>query len=363
MDVGIFLMPCHPPGQPLADSNRWNVETLELADSLGYTEAWLGEHFTVPWEPIPAPDLLLAQALRNTERIRLGPGAHIVPFHHPGVLAMRLAYLDHASEGRLNVAFTQGTSATDWRSFRPDAAKDEPPKIMAEGVELILRYWTEPGPWRHEGEYWTCENVGPNPPEHPVLSHHLYPLQKPHPPIALAGITPTSGSLKMCGERGYIPMSLNLNPRVISQHWGRVEEGAAVTGRTADRSEWRVVKEVLIAETDEEARRQALEGCLGRYFEEFNLPLFRDWNFLDYHKDDLETPDSAIDLDYLCDRWLVGSPDTVTEKLQRLQEELGGFGTLLVLGMDYSDRPEVWNESMRLLVEEVAPRIAMPAVA
>ena len=53
----------------------------------------------------------------------------------------------------------------------------------------------------------------------------------------------------------------------------------------------------------------------------------------------------------------------MTEKLQRLQEELGGFGTLLVLGMDYSDRPEVWNESMRLLVEEVAPRISMPALA
>jgi alkanesulfonate monooxygenase SsuD/methylene tetrahydromethanopterin reductase-like flavin-dependent oxidoreductase (luciferase family) len=74
------------------------------------------------------------------------------------------------AEGRLNVAFTQGTSATDWRSFRPDAAKDEPPKIMAEGVELILRCWTEPGPWRHEGEYWTCESVGPNPPEHPERS-------------------------------------------------------------------------------------------------------------------------------------------------------------------------------------------------
>lgn len=66
MDVGLFLMPCHPPGQPLERSNRWNVDVLESADRLGFTEAWLGEHFTVPWEPIPAPDLLLAQALRNT---------------------------------------------------------------------------------------------------------------------------------------------------------------------------------------------------------------------------------------------------------------------------------------------------------
>jgi alkanesulfonate monooxygenase SsuD/methylene tetrahydromethanopterin reductase-like flavin-dependent oxidoreductase (luciferase family) len=164
----------------------------------------------------------------------------------------------------------------------------------------------------------------------------------------------------LCGERGYIPLSLNLNPRVIAQHWSRVEEGARVGGRTAERADWRVVKEVFIAETDEAARRYALEGCLGRYFEEFNLPLFRDWSFLDYHKDELDTPDSAIDLDYLCDRWLVGSVETVTAKLNELQEQLGGFGTLLVLGMDYSDTPEAWNESMRLLAEEVAPNVKAP---
>jgi alkanesulfonate monooxygenase SsuD/methylene tetrahydromethanopterin reductase-like flavin-dependent oxidoreductase (luciferase family) len=350
-------MPCHPPERALELSSRWNVEMIELADQLGYTEAWLGEHFTVPWEPIPAPDLLLAQALRNTENIRLGPGAHIVPFHHPGVLAMRLAYLDHASGGRLNVAFTQGISPTDWRSFRPDAAKDDPPKIMAEAFKIILKYWTEPGPWRYEGDYWTCEHVGRNPPEHPSLAHHLDPLQKPHPPIGLTGVTPNSASLKFCGERGYIPMSLNLNPRVISQHWGRVEEGAAATSLTADRNDWRVVKEVFVAETDAEARRYALEGCYGRYFGEFNLPLFRDWGFLDHHKDDPSEPDSDVTLDYLCDRWLVGSAETVTRKLSELQEQLGGFGTLLVLGMDYSDTPEAWNESMRLLAEEVIPNV------
>src|SRR4051812_2295614 len=363
MNLGLFLMPCHPPGRALGDSNRWNVEVLEHADRLGYDEAWIGEHFTVPWEPIPAPDLLVAQALRNTERIRLGPGAHIMPFHHPGVLAMRLGYLDHASGGRLNVAFTQGTSVTDWRSFRPGTEEAEKSQIMAEGVEIVLKYWTEPGPWRYEGSWWTCEHVGENPPEGSLLGHHVYPLQKPHPPIALAGITETSGSLKLCGARGWIPMSLDLNPRVISKHWGRVEEGAAEGGITADRRNWRVVKEVFVAETDQEARRYALDGCLGDYFREFNLPLFRDWGLLHLHKDDLDEPDSAVDLDYLCNRWLVGSVDTVTRKLDELQQALGGFGTLLVLGMDYSDNREAWHQSMRLLAEEVAPNVTELAAA
>jgi len=361
MDVGLFLMPCNPPERPLAESNRWNVDVLERADALGYREAWLGEHFTVPWEPIPAPDLLLAQALRTTEHIRLGPGAHIVPFHHPGILAMRLAYLDHASGGRLNVAFTQGTSITDWRSFRPDAEKGEDRARLAEGIEIILKYWTEPGPWRYEGRYWTCEHVGPHPPENGVLAHHLDPLQRPHPPIAMAGITADSMSLRRCGERGWWPLSLNLNPRVIADHWATVQAGAAAGGRTADRRDWRVVKEVFVAETDAQARRYALDGNMGRYFREFNLPLFSDWGFLHLHKDDLDEPDSAVDIDYLCDRWLVGSPETVTRKLTDLQERLGGFGTLLVLGMDYADDPEPWFQSMRLLVEEVVPNV--PGVA
>jgi len=356
VNVGLFLMPSHPPERSLGDANRWNVEVLEQADALGYSEAWIGEHFTVPWEPIPAPDLLLAQALRNTEHIRLGPGAHIVPFHHPGVLAMRLAYLDHASNGRLNVAFTQGTSVTDWRSFLPDAAVGEDRARLAEGMEIVLKYWTEPGPWRYEGEFWTCEHVGPNPPESPLLGHHAVPLQQPHPPIALAGIT--GGSLNLCGQRGWWPLSLDLNPRVVSRHWEAVEAGATSTGRTADRRDWRVVKEVFVAETDAEARRHARDGNLGRYFREFNLPLFRDWGLLHLHKDDLDEPDSVVDLDYLCERWLVGSVETVTCKLTELSEQLGGFGTLLLLGMDYADQPQAWFQSMRLLAEEVAPNVS-----
>jgi alkanesulfonate monooxygenase SsuD/methylene tetrahydromethanopterin reductase-like flavin-dependent oxidoreductase (luciferase family) len=363
MDLGLFLMPCHPPERSLGDANRWNVEVLEHADQLGYAEAWVGEHFTVPWEPIPAPDLLIAQAFRNTDQIRLGPGAHVIPFHHPGVLAMRLAYLDHAANGRLNVAFTQGTSVTDWRSFRPDVKEElQKGQIMTEGIDLVLKYWTEPGPWKYEGEWFQAEHVGPDPPEGHPHAHHIYPLQQPHPPIALAGITEKSFSLTVCGRRGWIPMSLDLNPRIISKHWARVEEGAAESGLTPDRRDWRVVKEVFVAETDEEARRYALEGCYGRYFREFNLPLFKNWNLIHLHKDDLDEPDSDVDLDYLCDRWLVGSVETVTRKLDELQQALGGFGRLLVLGMDYTEDRDAWFESMRLLSEEVVPNVTASVV-
>ena len=57
MKAGLFLMPSHPPERDTFDAHSWDLDVLELADRLGYVEAWIGEHFTAPWEPVPAPDL------------------------------------------------------------------------------------------------------------------------------------------------------------------------------------------------------------------------------------------------------------------------------------------------------------------
>jgi hypothetical protein len=100
MKVGAFLMPSHPPERTVREGQRSDLEELVRLDRLGFDEAWIGEHFTTVWEPCPAPDLLIAQALSRTERIRLGPLGHLLPYHHPIELAHRVAYLDHMAEGR-----------------------------------------------------------------------------------------------------------------------------------------------------------------------------------------------------------------------------------------------------------------------
>jgi alkanesulfonate monooxygenase SsuD/methylene tetrahydromethanopterin reductase-like flavin-dependent oxidoreductase (luciferase family) len=61
--------------------------------------------------------------------------------------------------------------------------------------------------------------------------------------------------------------------------------------------------------------------------------------------------------------WIVGSPSTVREKLEKFQEETGGFGTLLVFACDYGAQPEVWRDSLRMLAEEVVPKMSLPTVA
>src|SRR5574341_1286083 len=70
MDYGLFTMPSHPPERSLYDGHQWDLQQLRWADELGFSEAWIGEHHTSPWEPHPAPDLLVVEGFRQTERIR-----------------------------------------------------------------------------------------------------------------------------------------------------------------------------------------------------------------------------------------------------------------------------------------------------
>ena len=112
MQLGLFTMPIHPLEKDWRQSLREDQEAFVLADELGFDEAWIGEHFTSPWEPIPSPDLMIAQALMRTKRIKLAPGAHLLPFHHPAELAHRVAYMDHLSQGRL--MFGVGAGNLGW---------------------------------------------------------------------------------------------------------------------------------------------------------------------------------------------------------------------------------------------------------
>ena len=83
------------------------------------------------------------------------------------------------------------------------------------------------------------------------------------------------------------------------------------------------------------------------------------FGFLEYLKDDPNVPDSDVTPEYCAEKnWLVGSPSTVAEKLEAVYEDVGGFGSLLLFCFDYADQPEAWHNSMRLLMEEVKPRVA-----
>jgi alkanesulfonate monooxygenase SsuD/methylene tetrahydromethanopterin reductase-like flavin-dependent oxidoreductase (luciferase family) len=357
MEVGYFTMPLHPPGSNITQTLDDDLEQLVTLDGLGYNEAWIGEHFTTVWENIPAPDLFIAKALALTKNIVLGTGVTCMPNHNPFMIAHRIAQLDHMARGRFHWGVGSGGFPGDFTVFGYDPSTGDHRSMTREAIDTIIRIWEDPKPGVYKSKYW--EFTIPEPIDDYGLRFHLQPYQKPHPPIGVAGVSPKSETLFLAGERGWIPMSINLVPNSqLKTHWDAVEEGAARTGRTADRSTWRIAREVYVADTTEEARKEALEGVFTRDFEQYFKRLLTHTNQMSLMKSDPDMPDSDVTPEYLVDNiWIVGSPDDVAEKLRNLYNEVGGFGVLLAMGHEWQPKDK-WVNAMTLLSKEVMPRLA-----
>ena len=356
MHVGYFLMPLHPPGANLADTLASVLEQVERVDQLGFSEAWIGEHFTAEWENIPAPDIFIAAALQRTEQIKLGTGVACLPNHNPFFLAHRIAQLDQMARGRFLFGIGSGGFPGDFEVAGIDPKSGRQRQLTEDAIDLVLKLWDSPEPGHYEQHGWRF-NVPV--PDAAIAKHvHVRPYQKPHPPIAVAGVSERSETLLLAGQRGWIPMSINtVAPRVLQTHWQTIEEGARAAHRPPERSAWRIARNVHVADSTEQARREAIEGAIGRDFMTYFLPLLRTGRMYTGMKQDPSMPDEQVTADYLADNvWIVGDPDECARKLRALYTTVGGFGTLLAIAHDWPD-PSVWERSMRLLATEVMPQL------
>ena len=348
MELGFFTMPLHPPGSDTTKTLDDDLEQMIVLDELGYKEAYVGEHFTFTWENIPSPDLFIAKAAAMTENIIFGTGITCMPIHNPAVVAHRIAQLDHQTHGRFHWGVGSSSTPSDAEMFM---AGEDRRRSTREGIDAVLKIWTDPEPGHYKTDFWEFKipEYRPN-----IVSVHMKPYQKPHPPIALAGSSARSDTLIFAGERGWIPMSINLaHVPTIKTHWDAVEEGAEKTGLSPSRSTWRIAREVYVADTTEQARKEAIEGTLGRDFRDYWFKLFSPGHF----KPSQDIDDADMTLEHLLDTlWIVGSPDHVANRLRELYDEVGGFGVLLAMGHEW-DPKEQWLNSMTLLKNEVMPQL------
>jgi len=357
MKLGFFTMPLHPPDADPAKTYDDDLEQLVTLDALGYQEAWIGEHFTTVWENIPAPDLFIAKALGLTKNIRLGTGVTCMPNHNPFMIAHRIAQLDNMAKGRINWGVGSGGFPGDIAVFGYDVTTGEHRAMAREAVETVIKLWNDPKPGKYESKWWSF--TVPEPVDAFGLRMHLKPYQKPHPPIGVAGVSEKSDTLLLAGERDWIPLSINfVPPRILTSHWKSVEQGASNAHKVADRSIWRISREVFVADTTQEARREALNGILARDFTEYFLPLSRHLKVMDLYKHDINMPDSDVTIEWLVDNvFIIGSPNEVAEKLRKLYYDVGGFGVLLAMGHEWQPK-EKWVRHHELLANEVLPQLS-----
>jgi alkanesulfonate monooxygenase SsuD/methylene tetrahydromethanopterin reductase-like flavin-dependent oxidoreductase (luciferase family) len=350
MNLGLFMMPVHPPEKSRTQCFEEDIELIVRIEELGFTEAWIGQHHTVAWEPIPANDLFIANLLPRTHTIRLGTGVSILPQHHPANVAVRLAFLDHLSRGRLNCGFGQGGVPTDHELFDLPDGKTQGLMTM-EAIDMILKLWELEAPFDIQGKFWRLRIQSAHPEQ--GIGTLLKPYQKPHPPIAMSVIRGQSMAAQTAAARGYIPISTNLvHPNTLKEHWETYSQAAQDAGRATGRDIWRVSRSIFVADSTREAWAHCMNGTFGRALC-YVMTLLKASNMLHIMKEDPSLPDSDVTLEYvLKNLCIIGDPMECTRQLHGLKENIGSFGTLLMIAHDWDDKSK-WLRSMDLLVNEV----------
>jgi alkanesulfonate monooxygenase SsuD/methylene tetrahydromethanopterin reductase-like flavin-dependent oxidoreductase (luciferase family) len=356
MDLGLFTMPIHPPSRNFTETLKEDRELFLLADRLGFTEGYVGEHLTDGAETITSGLIFIAWLLRETRNIKLGTGTVNLPNHHPAVVAAEVAMVDHMAEGRFIFGISPGGLRSDAEAIgnldRDRAA------MFLESINQILEIWERDPPYNITGAFW---NVTTERTYLPDLAQGVMPkpYRRPHPPIVVTAVTPFSKGVAEAAKRGWDPISANfLQPQWVKSHWPKYVEGCEAVGRPAEPANWRVAKSVFVADDADVAERYATDPGGPYHFYYYSLfTKLKANGRAALFKTDRDQPDDSLSVETIVDQLVLrGTVDQVVDQILAFRETIGDFGTLLYAGHDWKD-PALARRSMELMANEVMPRV------
>jgi alkanesulfonate monooxygenase SsuD/methylene tetrahydromethanopterin reductase-like flavin-dependent oxidoreductase (luciferase family) len=296
---------------------------------------------------------MAAALVRRTSRAKIAILGNALPLRdHPLRIAEEVAMLDVMSGGRIISGFVRGIGAEYVSSgVNPTYSRER----FYEAHDLIVRAWTEDGPFSFEGEHYQVRyaNIWPR------------PLQQPHPPIWL----PSQGStetIRWAAQRRYPFISVFTSYAQTKRLIEEYKAAAEAAGYTAAPSQIGFAVPTYVAETDARAREEAEPHMLWLYRRGLKIPP----NFLlppGYVTEEslrkflaagLRTPAdlSFRELEkhgYV----LVGSAATVADRLREIQKDLG-FGLFIGTGRSGDMPRDKAYKTMEIFAREVMPHFA-----
>jgi len=342
-----------------ADVYRETLDELALADSLGFTTAWLVEHHFMPeYSHSSAPEMFLAAASQRTRRLRLGHGIVPLPYHHPLRVAERLATLDILSGGRAEFGFGRGFSPEEYATFGVDMADSR--SLTAEALAVVRSSFL-PGPLNHAGEHFHYQNLSVVP----------RVVQDPHPPLWSAAVSPDSFELAATLGVGALvgPFKPWFMVREDIRHYRRAWQAHHGDAPPAPGQNKRVAMTVGILCLPDGARARKLakepfEWFYRRLLGQTRPVLEKLYDTYEYYRRMGRfrgLMDHAVNLKLLdtLGMAVVGDPAHCLKRLQALKDE-GVDHVLCAFGAGAMDSATV-RESMELFAREVMPRLAGPA--
>ncbi len=355
MKLGIFTMPIHPYTRDYHTLLEEDMETVIYADQLGFDEFWLGEHFSSSAEPITSPLIFFAKAIPQTRHIKFCAGVLNLPQQHPVAVAAHAAMFDQLCDGRFILGIGPGGLPSDFELFQVEDAKARS-EMMLESIDMILHMWTNDPPYDLKGKYWHIKLKEWAWPEMGVGDMRR-PFQKPHPPIAMSAMSPFSQSVRTAARRGWSAVTGNFIPSIwAASHWTMYQKGAEEGGFEPDPEKWKMARNIIVTDTDSEAEAYLAkqDSALLHYYSHM-ITVIKRAGFSAMMKPNKEMSEDELTAVWAVNNLVIaGNPQTVAEKILAFRQEVGPFGTILMLGLDWDD-PQFQKRSMQLMAEQTMP--------
>ena len=334
------------------------LDVFERADQLGFDGICVNEHHQTCYGLMPSPNLMAAALARRTTHAKIAIlGNAICLRDHPLRVAEEVAMLDVITKGRIISGFVRGVG-DEYTAFSmdPTTSRDR----FLEAHDLIVRAWTEPGPFSFEGKHYNFRYVNTWP--------RAY--QQPHPPIWL----PSQGSLEtvaFAAERRYPYMQVFSPFTTVKRILGEYKNQARNFGYEAPPEQLGWAVPLYVAETDEKAWEEAgphmdflFNKLLKRPFHQFFPPGYLTEKSMSRVMGDKSVGNKRHDLRDMNDKGmvLIGSAATVRERLSEFQKE-AGIGLLVVL-LHFGSLPQdLTMKNVEVFAKEVMPhfRAEVPA--
>lgn len=357
MKLGFFTMPVHRTDRDYTEVLQEDREAIILADRLGYSEAYVGEHLTDAAESITSSMLFQASLISDTKQIKLGTGTVNLSHSHPVLIAAHAAMLDHLLKGRFLFGVSPGALESDAEAI--GIRGEDRNKLFAEAIDHIINIWTGEAPYDLKGERWTISTRETRMPEigmGPIAK----PYQKPHPPVLGTVVAPFSKGVIEMGKRGFLPISANfLFDKWVKTHWDNYRQGCEEAGRKADPGVWRVARSIFVGDDHKKALEYGRSDARSpyRFYYSQLFTKLKKGNRHAVFKPERDFPDDKVTLDFIVDNLvLAGDVNAVVDQILAFREVTGDFGTLLYAGKDWEDKT-LGKRSMELMAEKVIPAV------
>jgi probable F420-dependent oxidoreductase len=306
------------------------LEEVVRGEELGFNSVWMEEHHSVANHYWPSPLTVLAGFATRTSTVILGTDILVAPFYHPVRLAEDAALLDVMSGGRFVLGVAIGYKPDEFALY--GAEMERRGARFEEQLAVVKGLWTQEA-FSFRGKYYKVEGrLEPK------------PITRPHPPLWVGGWGDLTLKRAATLADNWIPGPTADLARLLAGKQQFLEHRAAA-GRTAAVAEWPVTRDVIIADTDKEARELAERHIMVAYRKEYA----GGWKhpFID--------ASIATDLDALKqDRFLIGGPDEVIRALRPYVEQYGMTHLICRLFFPGMPHRHILRE-LELLAKEIMP--------